>query len=376
MLGTGGPAGAAPSDPPGSWTFVSGPTSAGLLAVDMLSASEAWAAGANGTILHWDGATWHSVTSPVSDTLRGIAMLSPSDGWIVGGDAPYGSPPRSVILRWDGATWHSATNPVSDTLSGIAMLSSVDGWIVGGNSEYGASDRSVILHWDGSVWTPVANPVAGSNALMTVTALTATDAWAAGGSYVYPGNENGVILHWDGSAWTVATPYGLMSRIDDLQMVSATDGWALGGYCWYPGCDSYIYRWNGSVWTLFTGEYTCDLRSIGMVRAAEGWAGGCNGSRFELLFYDGSQWDWLAEPFNGGAVQDFDMLPSGDGWAVGWGGLTARYSSSPAGVQITRLGAAPATTGLALAGALVLAASLLWRAARLRRGSATTARQP
>jgi hypothetical protein len=47
-------------------------TTADLSAVMGTSARSVWVAGANGTILHWDGATWSAVPS---GTTRGIWTL-------------------------------------------------------------------------------------------------------------------------------------------------------------------------------------------------------------------------------------------------------------------------------------------------------------
>ncbi len=67
------------------------------LAVAGVTASDAWAVGPNGAIMHWDGALWQSVASPTTTSLAALDMLSAGDGWAVGA--------QGVILHWDGASW-------------------------------------------------------------------------------------------------------------------------------------------------------------------------------------------------------------------------------------------------------------------------------
>jgi photosystem II stability/assembly factor-like uncharacterized protein len=50
----------------------------------MLSASEGWSVGQQGTILHYSDGLWSKDTSPISGDLRSVSMVSPTDGWAVG----------------------------------------------------------------------------------------------------------------------------------------------------------------------------------------------------------------------------------------------------------------------------------------------------
>ena len=130
-----------------------------LNAVAMVSATDGWAVGAHGCILHWDGSSWDQMVSPTWFDLSSVAMLSAQDGWAVGGSAflhwdgrgwsnmnaaPIGSAqsvtalsPWSVwsvgngIHQWDGSAWSRAANPTSRHLNGVALKSSAGGWAVG-----------------------------------------------------------------------------------------------------------------------------------------------------------------------------------------------------------------------------------------------------
>ena len=56
-----------------------------------------WAAGTNGTTLHFDGAEWHIENTGTSVTLHAIFGLSPKDIWAAGDDG--------TVLHFDGDTW-------------------------------------------------------------------------------------------------------------------------------------------------------------------------------------------------------------------------------------------------------------------------------
>lgn len=82
------------------WDSLASPTTANLHAVAWPSPERAWAVGAGGTILRFEGESW--VADPASQSasrasLFGLAFRSADDGVAVGDDG--------TILRWDGQRW-------------------------------------------------------------------------------------------------------------------------------------------------------------------------------------------------------------------------------------------------------------------------------
>jgi hypothetical protein len=65
--------------------------------IAMVSASDGWAVGIGGLIVHYSSGVWTSLASPTSQTLQSIAMLSASEGWAVGD--------RGTILHYAGGAW-------------------------------------------------------------------------------------------------------------------------------------------------------------------------------------------------------------------------------------------------------------------------------
>src|SRR4051794_37394997 len=94
-----------------------------LLAVDAVTASDAWAVGETQTdgvastlIEHFDGATWKAVSSPdpgglLGSTLTGVSAVSTNDVWAVGSYGALLKGPRALALHWNGSTWTQVTMP-------------------------------------------------------------------------------------------------------------------------------------------------------------------------------------------------------------------------------------------------------------------------
>ena len=58
--------------------------------------NDVWAAGTNGTVLHFDGTDWTALTSGTSRDLNSIWGIAPNDVWFVG--------EAGAVLRWNGNT--------------------------------------------------------------------------------------------------------------------------------------------------------------------------------------------------------------------------------------------------------------------------------
>jgi hypothetical protein len=80
---------------------VPSPADAFLTSVRMVSADEGWAVGdgfnAQSVIFHYTAGTWQTMTSPTSQPLESVAAVTASDVWAVGGEG--------TILHYNGATW-------------------------------------------------------------------------------------------------------------------------------------------------------------------------------------------------------------------------------------------------------------------------------
>jgi hypothetical protein len=113
-----------------------------LRGVWVASATEAFAVGDNGTILHWNGTSWTSMTAP-TDPWAGVRL-----------NAVWGSSPTNVfaagaggmLLRYGGARWAEVAIDAANDLTGVWGSSSNNVFVV-------ANDRSgKILHRCGAAW--------------------------------------------------------------------------------------------------------------------------------------------------------------------------------------------------------------------------------
>ena len=146
-----------------AWTQFAVPASTGMGGVSMASATDGWAVGNAGRVIHFDGSAWQQVDAGVTAALKTVDMVAPNDGWIVGA--------TGTLLHWDGSAWTPIQTPAGTTaLNGVYAVAADDVWVVGNNG--------TILHWDGAAWTLV--PSGTTSALMAVTMISPTDGWIVG----------------------------------------------------------------------------------------------------------------------------------------------------------------------------------------------------
>jgi photosystem II stability/assembly factor-like uncharacterized protein len=97
----------------------------------MLTATDGWAAGSNGSIFHFNGSNWTSVASPVVTNWNRMWFLSYNNGWMVGDGGK--------IAHWNGANWIEMTSPTTQNLYAIVFLNASNGWAFG--------NSGVVIHY-------------------------------------------------------------------------------------------------------------------------------------------------------------------------------------------------------------------------------------
>lgn len=235
------------------WNAMTSPTGVVLSAIAFVKPGEAYAAGDNGTVLHYLEAGWEvdarfpvltgiGVTGLVVAGDKVYAMTNASKVYVLANNAwaelsaqpsmpfykaMWAAPSGEVFLAganghvaaFSGTTWTEST-------SGSATFNAM--WGSSATDVYAAGTGATILHYDGSMWTTVANPGTGSftaiwgggghvfaagtsivhangGAFATTTtpiATTVRGLWGSAGDDVFAVGDAGVILHWDGVSWT------------------------------------------------------------------------------------------------------------------------------------------------------------------------------
>ena len=229
------------------WSLAVSGTGNALRALAGTSAKDVWAAGLDGTLLHFDGSSWStkrkngSLWSPTSGpnerpiyalfampnllwaggsgtrSFDGIGWTEPHHGSHLPTMGIWGSDSanlwevglQGMVNRWDGHQWQRAGGESGPNFFGVWGSSAKDVWVVG--------SAGTIVHWlDG---TPSPVPSGTTNDLHATRGFDAKDVWAVG--------DQGTILHWQGSAWTASaspSPNALLG----VWGSTAHDVWAVG----------------------------------------------------------------------------------------------------------------------------------------------------
>lgn len=227
----------------GTWSVMStsSPVNQTLYAVTAdTSGSPAWAVGANGTILMWNGNQWTTQTSPTTNTLRGVALVHGSNNaWAVGDNG--------TILWYNGNSWSKMAVNSTAQLNAVVMMNTTSGWAVGGSGNVG-----VILNMNGTTWTNwlrisfggAINTTYGyvvdriNATLNSVSLDTANSGWAAG--------QNGIVLFWGGTQWDGQA--NVLGGVN-IKSIAVVHGAASGTYyAWAVGTGGKILAWTGTSW--------------------------------------------------------------------------------------------------------------------------------
>jgi hypothetical protein len=152
-----------------------------LNAVYVASPTNVYAAGFEGTIVHYDGQAWTYVSgwAPMNTRVKFDSILgrSPTDIWVAG---------AGIMAHYDGNAWTSITDSA-------AILS--DELCPGSGKEIWAASYNGVVHYDGTTWQLESWP---PNWPPQQDSTTLTQC-AAGGNDVYFTSADGLVVHWDGT---------------------------------------------------------------------------------------------------------------------------------------------------------------------------------
>lgn len=279
--------------PNAQWSAVDSPSDARIFAVEVLSATDAWAVGDEGSILHYDGTAWTAMSSPTRRWLRGLSMLSADEGWAVAGDVSG----IGAILHYANQLW-STVDDSTFWLMDVDFVAPDNGWAVGSKG---------ILHYDGNDWIAFSREELGipeTTFLNGVDMVSANEGWAVG--------DGGMILHYQGDTWQrVDSP--VETGLQDVDMRSTEEGWIV---CYYGT----ILHFDGSAWSITATPTSTKLYGVTVDDEGKAWAVGGGGT---LLWSDGQVWVEMEVPATG-YLFDVDTSDDGAAWVVGEDGLILR----------------------------------------------------
>ncbi len=160
------------------WTMMSSPTTKHLHGVWGTSHGNVYAVGADCTIIHYNGAAWHLETYTKSVTqLYGVWGSGPGDVWAVG--------TAKQMYHWNGSSWVQSPYGTTCDLYGVHGTSSSDIYVVGTQDSY-----CLTLHYDGTTW----------NKIVMTTPGVLHSVWVGPDNRVFAGASDKLLIRY-GSGW-------------------------------------------------------------------------------------------------------------------------------------------------------------------------------
>ncbi len=290
------------------WTEEVDPgTSFGLTAIWGTGAGDVFAVGANGSVVHHDGAGWTPMLTDTTDYLTGVWGSGSTDVY-----ATMRTATSRALYHYDGTSWSRLGTADLPQLNGIWGRGLGDALVVGSGG--------AIIQLDGSRWTPLRS---GTTEYLLAVAGSPTDLYAVGGQF--SGTPHGTVFHYDGKTW---------SNVSQLNGPPLMGVWRAGpdevyavGYSSgdYSGT---IRVWNGNQWTATATPIGSGLRGVwasgpGDVYAVGGGYG-AYGSGVVMHLETGA---WVPTSVSGPLAAVWGSGPD-DVFAVGEAGLIVHYGGS------------------------------------------------
>lgn len=260
----------------GYWSEMTSPANATLHSIWGRSQSDVYAAGENGTILHFDGAGWSLANSTnASITYTGVWM-DQANVMVVGSDG--------YALRYTNGTWNQTSTLYSANFTGVWGVPEPGLFQVFAT---GYSDNgSTVYTYDGGSW--YANQTLNASTWLE-------DIWGFNGGDVRAVTNatdptaSPPIKHYDGSTWSNDTvPLSLDVMLRGIWGYTLPQGYYAVGDYWDNGTSqSYglLLNTNSTIWSQSAIPQTSPLNAVWATSANDAWAVGYNGT---VVHYNGT----------------------------------------------------------------------------------------
>lgn len=276
------------------------PTTTDLTSVLADARGDAYAGGADGSLLHYDGVAWARVTSaPTVPRVAALAGSGPKDVYLAGTNAR--------VFHFDGTAWTDLQSP-APTITGMWSPGpgAVIVWGLSGAWQYAGGAWSATPLYTGRVDALAGSGPADLLAFSTISNVS-------------------TIRHYDGTTWTTQYQTTNNAVLDGIWAASASVAFAVG----VPGTGS-----NAPLILRFDGAWTDDTSTgvLGVPLAAV-WAADADhafavGDRNTLLAREAGTWQIMCStPFDR-SVNLVAVHGSGpaDVFAVGTNGTILHYT--------------------------------------------------
>lgn len=292
-----------------SWTATTSSASDSFSTVWGTASNDVYAVGRWGRVLHYNGANWQSIrTSNLTDYFFGV-WSNGTTVFVIGYTLVNNSQLIPLIEQYDGSTWTVPSIPYIGPYYRVVTGSGTQAFVVG--------ESGAILGYDGAVWSELSTHVARTDL---------TSAWGSGPNDIFAvgkidptqlsQSQQNTILHFDGAAWTNIAPK-VMINYTDVWGSGPTDVYALGDPSFSQ--QSALMHYNGAQWTPVTTTVTAPTYAL--------WGSGPN-DIFALgngiHHYDGVSWSKMNTPPLPALYDIWGSGPS-DVYAVGYFGVIVHY---------------------------------------------------
>lgn len=320
-------------------------TDAGFSDIWGSSASDVWAAGSGGRLLHWDGREWLETCHLTSASLARFWGFSSTDLWVTGN-----SP--EVLLHWNGLEWRKVQERSATTLvsGGYERLWANDAglWAVGSAGR--------LDHFDGGEWSAhsapsrpptvedlravSANIALGANGTVLQQASGEWTACRSGGETLNAVAEVGpfseeVYVGADGGIY-ISTCAGYESSQSPPNPGSPLFGvWGTGGYLPGGGSDFDIWAVGAGGRILYSTHFfnfqgvasptVEDLYAVSGTSKTDVWAVGSNKT---ILHWDGGVWASVTNALPVHSLRAVWANKSDDVWVAGLGATVWRWNGT------------------------------------------------
>ncbi|HEY5923388.1 MAG TPA: hypothetical protein VIV11_17030 [Kofleriaceae bacterium] len=289
------------------WTIMNSNVTVELKTVWASSSASAWAGGANGTLVYYNGAQWQVRTSGTTQEIVQIHGTTANNVFAFAGTY------QSQLLHYDGASWSPvATLPLYYTYS-IFAIGTKDVLAFGQtNSTSSNGDTLLRIQYTGGTWQ--------TTTLKQGTVFRKPNfsyrMWAESPTSVYlPGGN-----FWDGQAVTPLGPATYFGRGPGRMWKS---GSLVLGMDWQNGATvMYQYQPTTSTWTPMATGFAGTIEDFHGPSANRIFIVGytSNPSTGHVLYYDGNGWTSMQLPAGVGRLTSVWALASGEVFAVGAAG--------------------------------------------------------
>jgi len=200
----------------GVWSPKSSGTSSDLNDVNGSMASDLYAVGAGGLLLHYDGSTWSKVGNLVAEDLLALEQLG-------AGGAVFAVGAGGTVVSDVSGIWEKTITPTTADLLDVWGADPQNLWAVG--------NLGVIIRWNGTKWVTATSP----------TELNLHGIWGRSADEIYAVGEAGVLLRYEDETWTI---------VRSNTSVNLRSVWGMDDQTVFAvGAMATIMRYNGVNWS-------------------------------------------------------------------------------------------------------------------------------